>query len=171
MSKYHNRMTSEVVTPDMLKWSNEEIIRADTAKLIALEADLELQKLKFENESLRNTISKIADNIGNGSFAAPECSLEFMELVAKEVGSVTFGLRAERDALISVALVAIKASNWIQAILKRCHQDRREDIDASGLSDAFDDISETLHAISPKLRAKLKLWEALSLNKKASYDD
>ncbi len=38
----------------------------------------EVERLRAENKQLREGLSKVAENIGNGSFASPDCSLQFL---------------------------------------------------------------------------------------------
>jgi hypothetical protein len=54
------------------------------------------EELKHENEVLRQGLSRVATNIGNGSFALPEASINFLAFdVAEEVRVVINNLRAQ----------------------------------------------------------------------------
>lgn len=70
----------------------------DTVKLVRVPAD-KLADLEAENAKLREIVSKVATNIGNGAFCDPSCSLEFMESVAEEVRLETTALRQQIAAL------------------------------------------------------------------------
>lgn len=53
-----------------------------------------------ENNALRAGLSLVATNLGNGSFAAPTASIEFLCVcLPREVKAVCDDLRTERDAL------------------------------------------------------------------------
>jgi len=51
--------------------------------------------LEKENKILRNIISKCATSLGNGGIVSPDCSVEFLEFVPKEIEMCVFNLRNE----------------------------------------------------------------------------
>lgn len=59
----------------------------------------EIDRLTRETESLRKIVSECTAAIGNGSFADPGCSLEFMARVPAEITRYSEKLRAEASLL------------------------------------------------------------------------
>lgn len=55
----------------------------------------EVEDLYKENSRLRVALSKVASNLGNGSVACSEASLEFLEAIPNEVKLVCDRLRRE----------------------------------------------------------------------------
>ena len=55
----------------------------------------EVEQLSEENSRLRVALSKVASNLGNGSVAAAEASVEFLEEIPKEVKLVCSRLKQE----------------------------------------------------------------------------
>lgn len=55
----------------------------------------EIEELYEENSRLRTALSKVASNLGNGSVACAEASLEFLEEIPREVKLVCDRLRRE----------------------------------------------------------------------------
>ena len=91
-------------------------LSVSASALLAGDAAIELAKLEIirtesENKALRAGLSKVADNIGNGSFASPDCSLQFLTVdvpleVKLHVSSLNreiTGRERERAALARLA--------------------------------------------------------------------
>jgi hypothetical protein len=55
----------------------------------------EIEELSEENSRLRIALSRVASNLGNGSVAAAEASIEFLEEIPREVKLVCDRLRQE----------------------------------------------------------------------------
>jgi len=55
----------------------------------------EIEELSEENSRLRVALSRVASNLGNGSVAAVEASIEFLEEIPREVKLVCDRLRQQ----------------------------------------------------------------------------
>lgn len=63
------------------------------------EKDARIADQGDENKRLRETLSKVCSALGNGAFASPDCSIEFMEEIPREVELVITASRAECEGL------------------------------------------------------------------------
>lgn len=55
----------------------------------------EIERLRSENDRLREVISRCAASLGNGAAIMPTCTVEFMAELPREIELVTSGLRSE----------------------------------------------------------------------------
>lgn len=57
-----------------------------------------IEKIREENAALRRIVHECANALPNGAYCSPECSLEFMSEVPREIGLVTAELKARAEA-------------------------------------------------------------------------
>ena len=81
---------------EMTGYRNEVAEAANSHADDARNRQVEIERLREENKALRDGLSLVADNIGNGSFASPDASLDFLSVeVPKEVKLYCQRLRDE----------------------------------------------------------------------------
>ena len=81
---------------EMTGYRNEVAEAANSHADDTRNRQVEIERLREENKALRDGLSLVADNIGNGSFASPDASLDFLSVeVPKEVKLYCQRLRDE----------------------------------------------------------------------------
>lgn len=80
--------------PDTGRTAEEKRLGKKAAQLARI-VEAQTAQLRAENASLRQIIADCATAIGNGAAVGPECSLEFMSWLPKEIAGVTSKLRAD----------------------------------------------------------------------------